>query len=194
MSMAHDDRMDDGSGGGSGDRPVLAPMGGADVAEALAIQARIYPPALVESEAVFRDRIALPGGFCLAARIAGRLAGYLLAYRWRAGSPPPIGALAGGAPADGGALREVLFIHDLAVDPAGRGLRLGTRMVERALAAAADAGLREAQLVAVEGAHRYWQRMGFTQPEPTGALRAKLASYGPQARWMTRPISPGGGR
>lgn len=158
-------------------------MGGADVAEALAIQARIYPPALVESEAVFRDRIALPGGFCLAARIAGRLAGYLLAYRWRAGSPPPIGALAGGAPADGGALREVLFIHDLAVDPAGRGLRLGTRMVERALAAAADAGLREAQLVAVEG--RTATGSGWALPS-----RSRPARCAPN--WRATARRPGG--
>ena len=168
--------------------PVFDRLTNADITEALAIQSRLYPPALVESEAVFLNRISLSASYCLCARKAGEMVGYLLAHGWRSGSPPPIGTVL-----DTGTPSEILYIHDLAVSPAGRGLALGRLLVERAFAAAAEHGLREAQLVAVEGAHGYWSRLGFGEPQVTPELKAKLATYGEDARWMTRSVPPVGG-
>ena len=62
---------------------------------------------------------------------------------------------------------------------------LGTR---RAFELAAGDGLREAALIAVEGAADYWRGLGFVEGPVSGELRAKVATYGSLACWMTREI------
>lgn len=143
-----------------------------------------YPPFLIEPAEAFASRIDHPAGYCLAARRAGVLIGYLLAHGWPRGSPPAVGTIL-----DPGAAREVLFLHDLALSPAARGLRVGERLVAAALEAARHDGLTEGELVAVEGAADYWRRLGFVQAPTTPTLAAKVAGYGDAARWMRRPLS-----
>ena len=82
----------------------------------------------------------------------------------------------------------MLYVHDLAVSPAGRGAGAGRRVVARAFELAARDGLRTAELIAVAGAADYWRRLGFAEAEAPAVLAVKVATYGPQARWMTRPI------
>lgn len=146
---------------------------------ALAIQAAAYPPFLIEPADAFASRIDHPAGYCLAARRAGELIGYLLAHGWPRGSPPPVGTFL-----DPGAPREVLFLHDLSLAPAARGLRVGERLVAAAQAVARRDGLSEAELIAVEGAAGYWRRLGFVEAAMTPALAGKVAGYGEAARWM----------
>jgi predicted N-acetyltransferase YhbS len=126
----------------------------------------------------------LPASCCLAATRGEVLIAYLLAHGWPGESPPPVGALLEQQGAS-----DVLFIHDLAVSSAGRGSGIGRRLVDRALELAAQDGLTRAELIAVEGAASYWRRLGFAEPATPAALAAKVASYGQEARWMTRNIS-----
>lgn len=162
---------------------IIEPLAQADLAEAVQLQRDVYPAFLIEDEAAFLSRSALPDACCLAARLDGRLAGYLLAHGWPAEAPPPVGArLAPAGPA------EVLFIHDLAVSPRARGRKVGQALIARALGWAAEAGLRRAELIAVEGAADYWARLGFTETQTSPELAAKVAAYGSRARWMTREI------
>ncbi|WP_294261737.1 GNAT family N-acetyltransferase [uncultured Sphingomonas sp.] len=134
---------------------------------------------LIEPADAFASRIDHPAGYCLAARRAGELIGYLLAHGWPRGSPPAVGTIL-----DPGAAREVLFLHDLALAPAARGLRVGERLVAAALGAAHRDGLTEAELIAVEGAAAYWHRLGFAEAAMAPTLAAKVAGYGDAARWM----------
>jgi len=158
-----------------------------DLPAALALQAESYPPFLVEAEAAFASRMTLAATHCLAARRDGVLLGYLLAHGWAEQSPPAVGmVLAEGVPS------EVLFIHDLAVSSAGRGLGIGATLIGHALQRAARDGLRRAELIAVEGAAAYWQRLGFTAAATSGALAEKVATYGPHACWMARDIPSSG--
>lgn len=78
----------------------------------------------------------------------------------------------------------MLFLHDLSLAPAARGLRVGERLVAAALAAARHDGLSEAELIAVEGAAGYWRRLGFVEAAMTRELTAKVIGYGEAARWM----------
>jgi len=171
------------------DRPVIggdsaqlhiAPMEPGDIPEAVAIQAQAYPASLQEEAAVFAARLALSPSFCFTARRAGAMAGYLIAHGWERANPPAIGTLAGSVGAS-----EVLYIHDLAIAPDARGLRMGVQLVARAFDAARASGLCEAELVAVEDAHGFWHRLGFREGH-SAAIAAKLASYGAEARWMRR--------
>ncbi len=163
----------------------IVPLGPEDLPAALGIQSAAYPPFLVEDERAFRSRIDLAASYCLAAKREGVLLGYILAHGWRRGAPPPVGAVL-----SEGVASEMLYIHDLAVAPAGRGLNIGRRLVAHAFELAARDGLREAELIAVEGAADYWQMLGFGEPPVGGDLAAKLRSYGRSARWMTCRIPP----
>lgn len=156
-----------------------------DLPAALRLQAEAYPPFLIEDERVFLNRINLAASYCLAAKQGDVLLGYLLAHGWKRKAPPPLGKLL-----ENRGPCEVLFIHDLAVSPSARGLRVGERLVRRAFELAARDGLRSAELIAVEGAADYWRRLGFTKGAGSDELSEKLAEYGALARWMTREILP----
>ena len=155
----------------------------ADLAAALALQTASYPAFLVEEEAAFASRMALAASYCLAARRDGALLGYLLAHGWARQSPPPVGTVL-----VEGVRSDVLFLHDLAVSSAGRGLGIGERLVAYAFERAARDGLRRAELIAVEGAADYWLRLGFAAEATSATLSAKVATYGPKACWMARDI------
>jgi len=171
----------------SRENPAIAveALGRHDLPAALDLQKAAYPSFLVEGEGAFLSRIELAASYCLAAKHGEALLGYLLAHGWKRQSPPPLGTvLAEGMPS------EVLFMHDLAVASAKRGLRVGERLIARAFELAARDGLRSAELIAVEGAADYWRRLGFVDGAVSGELSEKLATYGPLARWMTRDIAP----
>lgn len=154
-----------------------------DLSAALAIQSAVYPSFLVEPAEAFESRLRVSVQFCLAATFDGKLAAYLLAHGWPRQSPPPIGTVLSPL-----AFSEVLFIHDLAVAPHGRGLRLGGKLVKRAFELAARRKLDHAELIAVQGAAAYWRTLGFNEADVSAQLGATLAMYGKDARWMTREI------
>lgn len=163
---------------------TLRPMRPDDLAQALVLQEQVYPAFLVEPAEAFASRLAVAAPYCLVAERDGVLLGYLLAHGWPGETPPPVGAVLD--PAQRG---DTLFLHDLAVAATGRGAGIGEALVARAVALAAADGLRRAELIAVEGAAAYWQQLGFVAVPPAPALAAKVAGYGPAARWMARPIA-----
>ena len=60
-------------------------------------------------------------------------------------------------------------------------------MVEALAERAGGAGWPALALVAVNDAAGFWRRHGFEAREAPG-MAAKLASYGPDARYMVRPL------
>tara|TARA_A100001391_G_scaffold83275_2_gene54509 strand:+ start:13975 stop:14514 length:540 start_codon:yes stop_codon:yes gene_type:complete len=154
-----------------------------DLPAALEIQAEAYPEFLREGESAFRSRITLTRSYCLAARCDGQLLGYLLAHGWRRASPPPIGAIL-----DDSVPSEVLFLHDLSVARAGRGLAIGRKLIEHAFALAAKDGLHRAELIAVKGAAAYWSKLGFVAEPVSRELQEKVSIYGNSACWMARAL------
>lgn len=156
-----------------------------DLPAALAIQSQAYPESLRENRAAFASRLEFPTSYCFAATRHGSVVAYLLAHGWRAESPPPVGvALSSDTTV------EVLSVHDLAVSSLERGLGTGQTLIRRAFESAAEDGLQRAELIAVDGAVNFWRRLGFVEPLVSLGLAAKVAAYGPAARWMTRSIKP----
>lgn len=154
-----------------------------DLPASLAIQAGAYPAFLVESEAAFASRITAAAPYSLVAQVGDRLGGYLLAHGWPPHAPPALGT-----PLDQQMAGGILFLHDCAVARDARGLGIGRRLVGHAFALAVRDGLTGAELVAVEGADRFWEGLGFAPLVPSPAMAAKLAAYGPAARWMGRAL------
>lgn len=160
-----------------------------DLPAALAIQSETYPVSLIEDEQAFASRLDLAASYCLAATREGELVGYLLAHGWPRQAPSAVGAVV----AQSG-VNEVLFIHDLAVSSAGRGSGAGRTLIARAFELAARDGLPTAELIAVKGAASYWRKLGFVEAAVPLELAEKIATYGHDARWMTRQVIQAGFR
>ncbi|GAA0642635.1 GNAT family N-acetyltransferase [Brevundimonas lenta] len=153
--------------------------------DAVADIAVIGFPEHFEGRDCFENRLALnaPGCFVLAGA-DDRPLGYLVAYPWSAGSAPALNTLIEAIPDDA----AVMYLHDLAIHPDARGSGASKPIVEALADQARAAGWPALALVAVNDAVRFWEGHGFTVSDAPG-MSAKLASYGPDARYMIRPLA-----
>jgi ribosomal protein S18 acetylase RimI-like enzyme len=133
----------------------------------------------------FAERQARGGDLCLVlASEADALGGYAVAYPWPLDLVPPLNQPVAVLPDPGTAI----YLHDLGVRPdlSGAGhARAGLALlVERARAA----GHTAIALVAVNGSAAFWRARGFAVRPTSEAAAAKVASYGPDARYMVLPL------
>lgn len=158
-------------------------MAAADL-DAVAALALVAFPDHYEGRACFANRLALhPTGCFVLADEVGAVRGYMVAYPWRAGEAPALNTLVDDLPADA----DLLYLHDLALHPDVRGRGWSRPAVERLADDAREAGWPALALVAVNDAAPFWARHGFAVEE-SPAMTRKLASYGPGARYMVRPL------
>jgi predicted N-acetyltransferase YhbS len=160
----------------------------ADVPAVLALQAECYQPEFHESAAAFAAKVrATRGLHCSFLAVqGGRMLGYVVSLPVDDDQLPGLDApewTPARAP-------RTLYLHDLAVSPAGREQRLGHKLVEQVLRRARDMGLHQVALVAVQGSRGYWERLGFAEAQAPLAegLQQKLDSFGPDARLMRRML------
>ncbi|MDP3657442.1 MAG: GNAT family N-acetyltransferase [Brevundimonas sp.] len=152
--------------------------------DAVAGIAAVGFPDHFEGRDCFENRLALnPAGCFVLAGDEGPPQGYLVAYPWTENAAPALNTLIGTIPDDA----TVMYLHDLAIDPAVRGGGWSRPIVERLAADARVAGWPALALVAVNAAAPFWERHGFSVADPPG-MAAKLAGYGPDARYMVRPL------
>ena len=153
-----------------------------DVRRVVDIASVCYPEH-PEDMAIFMERLRLyPEGCLSLAQGDGLPEGYVLSYPWTRETAPPLNALVLGLPGDA----QVYYIHDLALMPPLR--RKGHA---ESLLALLDAGpaapFERMSLVSVNGTVPFWEGHGFAVVR-TPAIDEKLASYGPSARYMERPL------
>jgi GNAT superfamily N-acetyltransferase len=151
-----------------------------------AVQAagEIVHPLYPESPAVAAERLILYPAGCLVAERDGQLLGYAVSHPALLGRPPALDSLLGNLPEK----PDCLYLHDIALLPAARGLGLGASLVARLLALAKSEGLPRLTLTAVNNSAGYWQRQGFTPYQGDATLAAKLASYGEDALYLVRAV------
>lgn len=160
------------------------PMTAGDLDAVAAIAVLAFPDHF-EGRDCFQNRLALnPSGCFVLAGPDGALKGYLVAYPWRGESAPALNVRLPAIPDDA----EVMYLHDLALHPDVRGQGWPAPIVERLAAAARAAGWPALALVAVNDAAPFWERRGFSVID-SPALAEKLASYGPDARYMVRRLT-----
>ena len=157
----------------------------ADLPAVVALQDCCYSDALYESPALLQQRlISAPLSCWLAENHAGELQGYLFSYPSVNGYVTPLASAF--SPAES---PELLYLHDMAVNPAARGLGLASQLLATAKQHALSLGLTKLALVAVQGSVPYWQCHGFAVVNPLSASATNaLASYhGEQASYMQLP-------
>lgn len=159
-------------------------MTAADLPAVIGIAAVVHP-GHPEGEAVFAERLTLFPAGCFLAEVAGDPAGYALAHPWTENAPPALDTLLRHLPER----PDCLYLHDVALSAAARGSGLGRALVERLLGLARQQALPRIGLVAVNNSQGFWARLGF-QAANRADLAAKLASYGGDARYLSRPVDP----
>jgi GNAT superfamily N-acetyltransferase len=136
-----------------------------------------------EGRDCFDNRLHLHPAGSFVLQTPDGLEGYLVAYPWRAETAPVLNTLIAAIPVDA----EVIYLHDLVLTPAVRGQGWSKPAVEAVVELARAGGWHTVALVAVNDAVNFWRRHGFEVRE-TPELAAKLASYGSDARYMTRSV------
>ncbi len=153
----------------------------ADLDDVSRIAAAAHPEALSERPDVFAEKLGLFPRGCLAFALGERVAGYAFSHPWMLGDAPALDAFLGALPES----PDCLYLHDLAIAAEARGRGEAARAIASLTALAAAERLGALALIAVQGTDRFWTRAGFLDA-PAPRLAAKLAGYGPGARYMIR--------
>ena len=145
--------------------------------------ADVVHPDYPEDDAVFAERLRLYAAGCLVSETDGVIQGYAIGHPCLRQQPPALNTLLGGLPRDA----DCFHIHDLALLPAARGLRLGNGAVDCFVQQARAMGLAHMSLIAVGKSLNFWRRNGFEIADQTPVL-ACVATFGDGALLMTRTL------
>ncbi|NKI69667.1 GNAT family N-acetyltransferase [Collimonas pratensis] len=141
--------------------PVVRAMLESDIPAVMRIQAECYPPAMLESEEVFRARLALTPATCwIWAPAPDSAAAYLFSYPSNKDAITPLGS-----PFKLASAPDCLYLHDLAVAPGARGQRAANLLVAAALGHARAANLGWSALVSVQQSQAFWGSLGYNAVE-----------------------------
>lgn len=163
--------------------PHLRLLNPRDLPAVMQVQAEAYSD-LGESRDALASRLESAPDWCWGAERNGKLCAYLLTHPWHRDKPPAWNQpLPHPLPTPGH-----FHIHDLALSPLARGSGVAPRLIANALAAARQAGLHEARLIAVQGSRVFWEKQGFRLKAVTPAMQAELESYGADACLMHRAL------
>ena len=157
----------------------------ADLDAVLALQQRCYGVSLLEGREAFAAKLAATAGLdsCWMARQGDEPLAYAVSLPVCEATLPALNA----PRCERSASPTLLYLHDMAVAPEARSLGLAGRLLAQLQQRARALGLAHLGLVAVQGSVPYWQRHGFAEPAHLPpALAAKLASFGPEARFLWR--------
>ena len=164
----------------------LRAMRRADLPAVLQVQSSCYGGEFLESPASFEAKLvqteALQTCWVVADARSEQMLGYVFSLPVCAGTMPGLNASDYRLPAQ----PELLYLHDLAIAPAGRGQGLAPLLVDKVQERAEVLGLRRIGLIAVQDSHQFWQRQGFgpRRGQLPPWLQAKLGSFGPAARYL----------
>ncbi len=151
-----------------------------DLASLLRVATLVHPEH-PEREAVFAERLHLYPAGCFVLASASSLSGYVISHPWWFKEPPALDTLLGALPDE----PTTYYVHDVALLPGARGGGNASCIIERLVAAARANGYTNISLVAVNNSVPFWERHAF-RLVGDDALRAKLQSYGADARYMAR--------
>lgn len=158
----------------------IRPAEKTDLDAIIEIQEASYHSIPPESSSSMLSKLHVKGGISSVVIFKGEVAGYLLAIPALLYHPPPYNEITRTIRQD----CDCLYLHDLAVSPAVRGMGAGSILVTRFFDHLSLTPYHYAGLIAVQGSMEYWKRYGFS-PDPLDRVAAsKLAGYGSDAVYM----------
>lgn len=136
---------------------AIRPLVASDLAALHDLEAEVYEPALLVSDAAFLRLIELYPAGAIGCFDDQGLGGYAVGVPVRSGTildlHAPLAALASQA--------DVFYVHDVAVAPRCRGRGIGRLLAARLLDLARARGFTRAELVSVQGSASFWEKFGF---------------------------------
>lgn len=127
----------------------------ADLSAVMAMQERAYVPDLHEPPSLFSNMIEAKGGIALGSVEKGVMRGYLFAY--------PVKRTRDDfyhGPSD--EFDEgVIYLHDMAIDPAAQGGGIGKALYEAFETRARELGIHTIIANAIDGRVEFWEKQGF---------------------------------
>jgi ribosomal protein S18 acetylase RimI-like enzyme len=136
-----------------------------------------------EDRDCFESRLSVYPQGCFVLAEGETVQGYLIAYPWAMDSAPVLNRAIQTLPTNAAAL----YLHDLALHPDVRGGGWSRSAMATVLDLALHGDWPVIALVAVNDAVRFWEGHGFSVRD-TPEMATKLASYGTDARYMTRRL------
>ena len=153
-----------------------------DFSQIMNIQKASYPPHLHESIEIF-ESIARSSEFCYVAEFNSQICGYLFSHLWTdITNPPKLHTKY-----DFNQEEKCCFIHDLAVDPEFRNMRIAQNLFQMLCKESKIINL-PITLVAVNGADVFWHKMGFSYLGKDGISHDIFESYDKTASYMIKTI------
>ena len=143
----------------------------ADIERVLRVQERAYLSFYHEEAESFLSKMKLSTSACYGVIEEGRLIAYGISFPWLKDKPVDLNSALNENPVKS----DVMYIHDIAVDPDYRGMGLGEALLKRILEESLALGIKELALVAVQGSKRYWVKFGFIESY------SEVKGYGPEA-------------
>ncbi|UVF18268.1 GNAT family N-acetyltransferase [Microvirga terrae] len=137
-----------------------------------------------EDRAVLAERQRLYPTGCFMLTEDEHAIGYAFTHPWHLGEPPRLNRMLGELPSS----PTTYYIHDVALLPTARGRGYAAQVTDRLIAHAREAGFDNLSLVAVNKSQTFWEKAGFRVLAAEG-LKAKLASYGPDAALMMHRLA-----
>lgn len=167
--------------------PHLRPATVQDLPEILRIQALCYHSIEPESPAAYINKLQqAPDCSFVIEQAPQQLLAYVFALPIDITQPPALDADNFVVPADA----DCLYLHDLAIDPAARGLKLSKLLLEAFFKTAAQRQLTQASLIAIQNSGEFWQHYGFHSQHSISQdlyILQKIAGYG-DALYMTQQL------
>ena len=146
--------------------------------------AAVVHPLYPEGDAVFAERLRLyPAGSRVLIDETGAVQGYVVSHPWSHGVMPALDSLLGALPP----AADSYYIHDIALLPQARGRGAAQDGITILAEHAACARFATMSIVAIAGTQAFWEQQGFRVVD-LPSLTAKLASYDPAARYMSRAL------
>ncbi|MDZ4784956.1 MAG: GNAT family N-acetyltransferase [bacterium] len=143
------------------------------------------PDEFWESIDAFASKLNASPETCFVIKNGTAVTGYLITLPCTKDTLPALNSDRFSVPEDA----DTLYVHDLAMKPESVGKGEATKLVQHALNKAAEMGLTEACLIAVQSSSGYWSRFGFKVVDDLSPeFKAKLSSYGEDAVFMGMKI------
>ncbi|MGL5046757.1 MAG: GNAT family N-acetyltransferase [Shewanella sp.] len=146
----------------------------------LTIQDECYSQLDPEPLHVLQSKWQVSPESCFVFEVNELVVGYCLAHPWITNKPPELNQPITHLPK-----ADTLCLHDIAISTKAQGLGAGAKALAHLTLLAARDNLNSLSLVAVQGADRYWLKMGFI-PQ---VINKCLDSYTDDAMYMIYKIN-----
>lgn len=144
------------------------------------IQQEAYKDEYAEDYEVLYRKVALSPDTCFVAiDEKNNISGCLITHLYPSGKTAPLNEVLDTIPNES----DCLYIHDLAISQKNRGQGIANTLLNTLQTVLQEKNINDLSLVAIDGAHLFWQKIGFLEEEHYSAEAFK-AEYGEEARLM----------